>query len=100
MSLPGRPLNCSTCNGKSDHAPTCYGRATLRNALHIESEFPGRGHGVRYVMEAGSAMFDVDGLDGLRASIRAAQRAPDVYDEESLVALLEAELRALAGASA
>lgn len=72
-------------------------RATLRNALHIESEFPGRGHGVRYLMGAGSAMFDVDGLDNLRASIRAAQQAPDVHDEESLVRLMEAELARLGG---
>lgn len=75
-----------------------YARATLRNALHIENEFPGRGHGVAYLMRGEPRLFDIDGLDGLRASIRAAQAAPDVHDEESLVALMEAELARLGGA--
>jgi hypothetical protein len=90
-----RHFACGVCSGKTDHEATCYARATLRNALHIESEFPGRGHGVRYLMQGESRMFDIDGLDGLRESIRAAQRQPDVFDEESLVDLMRAELARL-----
>ena len=97
--MSAHPFACSVCQGKTDHEATCYGRATLRNALHIESEFPGRGHGVRYLMEAGSPMFDIDGLDALRSRIRAAWCHPEAFDEEALVALMEAELRALAGAA-
>lgn len=90
-----RPLNCGVCSGKTDHEATCYARATLRNALHIESEFPGRGHGARYLMQSGSALFDIDGLDNLRESLRFAMRHPDAYDEESLVGLMRAELARL-----
>ena len=44
----------------------------------------------------GGAAADLpDGLDNLRASIRAAQQHPDVYDEESLVGLMRAELARL-----